>query len=202
MGKEIELKYKLPEDVCADDVFENALVKPYLSGAIYEIAMNSTYFDTPDGALSKNRRTLRLRLENDVSVVTVKTPLDLRRALATRGEWQVNAESVRDAIAPLEKLGAPQDLLKLASGDLCVVAQFSFIRKCATVKCSDFCAELCVDIGFLSPDGIKKTPLHEVEIELISGDITSLCAFGKLLAARLSLTPEKLSKHARARNLR
>ena len=38
------------------------------------LSMETTYYDTPSGALSARHYTLRTRLENGVSVCTLKTP--------------------------------------------------------------------------------------------------------------------------------
>ena len=39
------------------------------------ISMETTYYDTPSGALSRKYYTLRHRLENGAHICTIKTPL-------------------------------------------------------------------------------------------------------------------------------
>ena len=66
MGKEFELKYR------ADDAIIEAIRETY--GDFREISMETTYYGTADGALSQRKWTLRRRMENEVSVCTLKTP--------------------------------------------------------------------------------------------------------------------------------
>lgn len=198
MSKEIELKYSMPENLSADQVFDSIT----LDSEIREIRMKSTYFDTKNNLLGFTKTSLRHRMENDVSVFTVKTPLGGSGALAQRGEWQVEAKNLDDALPKLLEQGVPEDVIAIAKTPLVTVAEFEFVRKCAQIKTAVFSAELCVDIGYLSPDGVKKAPLREIEIELISGDVDALCAYGEGLKARFSLAPQTLSKLARARNLK
>ncbi len=200
MANEIELKYALSEKIAPEQVFST--VSEYIIGEIKNIEMHSKYFDTKNNFLYLSRASLRLRRENDKSVVTVKTPKGADGALSHRGEWQVEAESIADALPHLEKEGCPEHVLTLAKEELCIVAEFCFTRRCAHIKTNRFEAELCVDIGYLSPDGVKKAPLYEVEIELISGDVAALCKFGEDLSKRFSMRSETLSKLTRARNLK
>lgn len=198
MSSEIELKYSMPETLSPETVFESIT----LHSEIKEIKMKSTYFDTEENLLGKLRASLRNRLENNTSVFTIKTSQSKNGALATRGEWQVEAETFDDAFPLLLEKGAPKEILAISMGPLKTIAEFEFVRKCAQIKTEDFSAELCVDIGYLSPDGVKKTPLREVEIELIAGDVSALGAFGKEFSRKLGLTPQSLSKLSRARNLK
>ena len=198
MSKEIELKFSMPESLCANDVFGSI----GLDSEIREIKMKSTYFDTKNNLLGYTKTSLRHRMENDVSVFTVKTPISGSGALAQRGEWQVEAKTLDEALPKLLAQGVPADIIAISKTPLVTVAEFEFSRQCGVLKTDSFSAELCVDIGYLSPDGVKKAPLREIELELISGEITALCAYGEELKERFSLVPQTLSKLARARNLK
>lgn len=200
MSYECELKYLLPEKYRPADVFSHPAISPYLTGEIQTIAMHSTYFDTQDHALEKRRAALRLRLENGAPIVTLKTMISTEGALSKRGEWEVSARSVSDALPQLAQAGAPPEILAMLAEDaLCITAQFSFVRECAHLHSPDFSAHLCVDIGFLSPDGTQKTPLREVELELADGDADALAAKGNALRAALEMRCEPRSKLCRAR---
>lgn len=198
MSSEIELKFSLSDKFSPSDVFNRLS----LASPIREITMKSTYFDTEDNLLGKIQASLRHRMENETSVFTIKTPFGSKGALTQRGEWQVESEDLTEALPLLLSSGAPKEVLDLANAPLITVAEFEFMRKCALVTTDSFSAELCVDIGYLSPDGVKKTPLREVEIELIEGDISALCKFGEDLKEKFSLIPQSLSKLVRARNLK
>ena len=86
--------------------------------------------------------------------------------------------------------------------ELCVVASFEFVRKSAKLCYNNFTGELCIDRGYLSPDGVLRAPLYELEIELSDGTPDDLCAYGNKIMAALGLSPESRSKQARARNLK
>lgn len=200
MASEIELKYALPYDLSPEDIFSS--VSDLIYGEVETIEMHSVYFDTKDSLLANSCTSLRLRRENDISVVTVKTPKSSDEALASRGEWQVEAENISSALSTLSETDCPKIIFTLSEDALLVVAEFCFTRKMAYIKTDSFEAELCVDIGYLSPDGKLKTPLNELEIELKSGDVAALCAFGDELCSKFNLKPERLSKLTRARNLK
>ena len=86
MGREYELKFSaLPEQLEA--------IAASLSGP-ERITMETTYYDTPDGALSAQRITLRRRMENGRSVCTVKAPA----ADGSRGEWETECGDIRESI--------------------------------------------------------------------------------------------------------
>ena len=66
MGREFELKYRAtPEQL-------SAIREKF--GPFTEIAMNTVYYDTPDGALRPRHWTLRRRMENGTPVCTLKIP--------------------------------------------------------------------------------------------------------------------------------
>ena len=202
MSREQELKYQLPCGVSPEMIFAHPAVAPLLCGKVQHIEMHSTYFDTPLRALQARRAALRIRSENERRVVTLKTAQQGDGALSTRGEWEVAAPDIAAGIALLARAGAPADILQTLAGQaLCVIAQFSFTRHCAPVRMHALRATLCVDLGFLSPDGLKKAPLRELELELSEGEISSLRALGDTLAEAFSLTPEPRAKLCRAQEV-
>ena len=66
MAKEFEVKYRVSPETFS------RLEADF--GPFREITMETTYYDTPDKILSARRWTLRRRMENGVSVCTLKTP--------------------------------------------------------------------------------------------------------------------------------
>ena len=86
MGREFELKYAASREAFAQ------LLQRWDDFAV--ISMETTYYDTLSGALSTRHITLRRRMENGVSVCTVKTPIsDLGR-----GEWELECGDIKTAI--------------------------------------------------------------------------------------------------------
>ena len=190
MGVEFELKYR------ADEKAQQAAFAAYGPGW-QTITMETTYYDTPDGALEKLHYTLRRRLENGVSVCTVKTPMP---GLG-RGEWEVQADSITDAIPELCKLDAPEDLLALTAQGIHPVCGARFTRRAVQVASGESILELALDRGVLFA-GSKAQPLCEIEVELKDGTQEDAVLFANLLALTHGLVPEKKSKFRRALDLR
>ncbi len=111
------------------------------------IRMQTTYYDTEDGLLEKNRWMLRLRTENERSVVTMKTPGEGH----TRGEWEVESEYLDEALPELAKLGAPEAIGRLDAEVLLPVCGAKFTRITAPLRLSEKTScTLCGDLGELT----------------------------------------------------
>lgn len=188
MGREFELKYAATADILA------TLAAKFGPGR--QIRMETTYFDTPDGALSARHMTLRLRRENEETVCTLKTPLPD----SSRGEWECAATDITDSIAALLALGAPVQLKALTVEGVVPVCGARFTRIACDVPTADGIAELALDKGVLL-GGNKEIPLCEVELELKSGSESALLALANALAAAYGLQPERHSKFRRALTL-
>jgi len=186
MGAEYELKYRADE-ACLKSVFTT------FPARWQTITMETTYFDTPSGSLSARKYMLRTRLENGVSICTLKTPGDGH----TRGEWEVRCDSVMAAVPELCKLGCPADLAELASEGLIPICGARFTRKAGSFTLLDCSVELALDQGALFA-GAKELPLCEIEVEHKSGSQEATDAFAKQLADIYGLVPEEKSKFARA----
>ena len=186
MGREFELKYRATVDAQA------AIAAAFGSG-FEEISMETTYYDTPDRQLSAQRYTLRRRLENGVSVCTIKTPAKGHG----RGEWEFGAQRIEDAIPELCKLGGPESLLAFTDGQLVPICAARFTRLAKTVVLDNCTLELALDRGVLTGGG-RELPFTEVEVELKDGSEEAAAEFAKALAAELKLKEEPRSKVARA----
>lgn len=155
--------------------------------------METTYYDTADGALSQRRITLRRRMENGVPVCTVKTPL---QGLG-RGEWECGAKEISEGILELCKLGAPRELLVLTQPGVVPVCGARFTRYSASLEREGTLLELALDQGILM-GGNLEVPLCEVEVELKSGNPEIAVAFSRELALGFGLVQEERSKFRRA----
>lgn len=188
MGREFELKYR------SDAAILMAIAEKYPH--LRPIAMETTYYDTPNGALCARRWTLRRRMENGVSVCTVKTPLPG----GARGEWEVECDDIRTAVIKLCKLGAPAELGTLAAGGVEPICGARFTRLAGIVELPYGTAELALDRGVLTGGG-REEPLCEVEVEHKSGSEAQTVVFAREIAAEFGLEPENKSKFRRARDL-
>ena len=169
MGREFELKYT------ATRAQQDALAASF--GEFTSIAMETTYYDTPDGALSRQHITLRRRFENGVSVCTVKTPGDSHG----RGEWDCDCGRIEDAIPVLRGRGCDADLEELTKSGLVPICGARFVRQAKLVDLGGCEVELALDRGALLGGG-REVPLCEVEVELKSGEEAMAVAFAASLS--------------------
>lgn len=186
MGIEFELKFRATEEILG-------AINQSFSGTEQRFTMETTYYDTPTGALSQRRYTLRRRMENDLSVCTLKAPI----SGPGRGEWELPCDRIESALSELCKLGAPEDLLALTAGGIIPVCGARFHRITKVLVLPDATLELALDQGILHGGG-KTLPLCEVEVELKSGTPEACITFARQLAAAFHLTPEHQSKFRRA----
>lgn len=186
LGIELELKFRAtPEKL---EVLRNTVL------GIEEVyAMETTYYDTPDNALSKRHWTLRRRLENKRSVCTLKTPA----STVGRNEFEVDSPDIFLALPELCKLSGLSELLTLTSTGLLPICGARFTRVSKTVQEKDCVVYLALDQGILT-GGKKELPLCEAEIELKEGSWAAACIYAKQLAATYGLEQETSSKFRRA----
>ena len=188
MGMEFELKF------AADPSQQSMLREAF--GPWQQIQMETTYFDTPSRSLSARQITLRRRMENGVSVCTVKTPLPGN----ARGEWECHHDSIEASLAQLLQLGAPREITQLATEGLQPYCGAKFTRSACEITLSGATAELALDHGLLLGSG-REIPLCEVEVELKSGSEEAVIAFATQIAQQYCLRPEGKSKFRRAMEL-
>ena len=188
MGREFELKY-------AASAEQLEAIR-----AFYEefdpISMETTYYDTPSGDLRRLRWTLRRRLENGVSVCTLKVPL----ADGSRGEWETEKPSIEEGLLELCKLINNTTLLSLTAEGLIPTCGARFTRLAKTLVLESCTVELALDQGVLLGGG-KELPFAEVEVEYKSGREEAAAVFAATLANRFGLKAEPRSKIARAQAL-
>ena len=185
MGREYELKFAATGEILNKMAAE--------LGDFTKISMETEYFDTPSGALSARKWTLRSRRENGTCVCTLKTPA----ADGSRGEWELAEKDITLAIPVLCKLGAPAELLSLTREGLIRVCGARFTRLAKQVELSDAACELALDAGSLLGKQAA-LPFFEVEAELKSGKEAAVAAYATALAEKYGLHPEERSKFQRA----
>lgn len=185
MAIEYELKFAAKPQILE-------VVRKDLGGVWEEFAMRTTYYDTPEGTLSARRWTLRRRLENGVSVCTLKTPAETGRR-----EHEVNCDRIENGIAELCKRGAPSELRSLTADGVVPVCGAAFTRHARRIELPGGAVEVALDTGELFA-GEKRQPLCELEVELKAGGPAVAQEYALILAAKYGLRPEKKSKFKRA----
>lgn len=188
MAREFELKYRGTPEIL------EAIRREY--GPFAPITMETTYFDTPEGAMKARRWTLRRRLENGKAVCSLKTPGDFLR----RGEWELEGTDIGALLPELCKLGAPEELLTLTEGGIAPVCGARFTRLAALIPVPGGTVELALDQGAFLGGG-REVPFSEIEVELKSGPEEAALTFATTLAAQYGLNPETKGKAERALSL-
>jgi inorganic triphosphatase YgiF len=186
MGVEFELKYGATQG-------QQTAIRQGYPAEEQIFQMETTYYDTPTGQFSARKCTLRRRLENGVSICTLKTP-DVGFG---RREWEVASDSIEAALEELCKLGAPEEWILLGREGLVPICGACFTRIAKTVSWEDATLELALDQGILT-GGDREMPLCEVEVELKSGSQESCLSFARQLSQAYGLAPEPHSKFRRA----
>lgn len=186
MGIEYELKFRATEDVL------DQVRQAYPDGH-REFQMETIYYDTPDNRLSARYYTLRRRMENGVSVCTLKTPAEG----IGRQELETECDSIETAIPILCAIGAPADFLNLTTEGVVPICGAKFTRTAISVVQEDCTVELALDTGILT-GGNKSVPMCELEVELKDGEPAAAEQFALALAAIYGLKPESKSKFRRA----
>lgn len=189
MATEFELKY-------AATPAQLERIRAALPGEYRKISMETTYYDTADHALSARKWTLRRRLENGISVCTLKTPA----GGLGRNEWELECGSIAEAIPELCKLSNLSDFQDLTKSGVIPVCGARFQRLACQMQAEGAAVELALDEGILFGSR-RETALAEVEVELKSGSEAAACRFAQDLALRFGLIPEHKSKFRRALDL-
>ena len=182
MGLEFELKY------AATPAVLQSIQQDF--GSFSPISMETTYFDTFDGALSAQKMTLRQRLENGISVCTLKTP----GANGARVEWEVKDDWSEAAVRTLFSAAA---LPAHDFSSLKPLCSAHFCRLCRQIALPDCTVELALDEGYLAGSG-KQVAFCEVEVELKAGSREAAVGWAESFARTYALTAEHRSKFQRA----
>ena len=185
MGREFELKF------AATQADHEALRERYRH--LSPIAMETTYYDTPEGDIRRLRWTLRCRKENGVSVCALKTPGEG----FGHGEWEVCCDKIEKSVGPMLGKGAPKELYAFLQKGFHPVCGARFTRLAGLIDAGGCTVELALDEGVLLGGG-KELPLCEIEVELKSGSEEAAADFAMALAQEYGLRPETRSKIARA----
>ena len=200
---EVEYKWDLTDagGLVALDAAEK--LSPYIRGS-KDIAMHATYYDTVDGDVLALRGGLRRREENGLSVCSLKLEVEVSDGKATREEYEVACDDIRQALELLPEAGAPRDVCEMLAGkELKVNCETEFDRRAFSLAvgaqgaADAFEAELAFDEGVLRRDG-REQEFREMELEHKDGSLDAFDAFALDIQDTAHLTPQPLSKLARA----
>lgn len=201
----IDSKEKLFEIIDADWFKEYSMDKKPRSSAM----LINDYFDTPDFKLRQNHCTVRTRLYSEDGSKkyehTVKLGCQCENGLYQRYEWNVDADDdefdIERFIYAVEHYSDSSDPVEILKEYFTYVDTDSLTKICSTeVERStylfgygDSIFEACFDVGVALASG-KSTPICELEMELISGDVNDLKDLSDFIVSKSELRPSDESK--------
>jgi len=156
--------------------------------------MQTIYFDTAQGHLLQKGISLRLRkLPRGRSFMCFKGPVPNRDSFFKRTEIEVPAGPNGFDLSAFDK--DLQDFILKSSHHLELVARYGtdFRRKTFDIKNIGSVVEVAVDSGEFQA-GDHAYPLHEIEIELKSGEPSAAIELAKIIAIEGRFKLETISK--------
>jgi inorganic triphosphatase YgiF len=178
-----------------------ALVRALATQTAERVDLRALYFDTPDGRLAAAQLALRLRREGDVWVQTLKGRGD---GLTQRLEDELPRDAEDGDPPPLDPglhrgTAAGQALLAALEGGAApqVVYGTQIQRLKRVLRHRGARIELAFDVGDIVA-GEARTPVCELEFELLSGPVSALLDLAGRWATRFGLLADPATKSERA----
>jgi triphosphatase len=161
---ETELKFHVPKSSIAS--FEKALQR----GATQTLALKALYFDTAGRHLARQKIALRLRLENDQWIQTLK--MSTSESFFTRIELN-HPRPGPDLDLSVYACTPAEPLIAHLSEPLAVCYETQVSRLMRLIRTPVGVVEIAYDRGFVRADALD-LPICEVELELKQGEIATL----------------------------
>ena len=195
---EIELKYSIPTQEIADEIWVNkTFFHMEEEGSREELFFDAKYFDTEECDLMNREMAYRVRKEGDHWVAALKWKGHSEGALHKREEINVPVEN--DSPNPLvfsESMIGNTLIEVVGDKTLHCLLETKFHRMRFRLDTGRGIFEVSIDRGeILTPAGNE--PIQEVEIELFSGETEELLELGRKLSETFGLEIEENSKYAR-----
>lgn len=199
---EIELKYRIPTEKIAEEIWKDKLFAGMEEkDSREEVCLDAKYFDTSNCTLAKEQIAYRIRREGERWVAALKCNGQSEGALHTRTEINVPVVDGNPDPSVFHESEMGEKLLKLIGDeDIQCVLETKFNRKRLRIDTGSGIFEVSIDKGMIITR-YGEEPIFEVEIELFSGDTEELLKLGENIQKKYNLETENLSKYARGINL-
>lgn len=182
--KEIELKLELdPAD--APRIKSNRLLAAESLGQAAEEHLVSTYFDTPDHALSKAGVFLRVREKDGRYLQTVKA-MQSKADLIDRLEWEREISGPAPDLRVVDGTPLRSLLTRARRASLQPLFETHMRRTLRRVAHGGSEIEVAIDEGEIVA-GARKVTISEVELELKGGEAAKLFSLARALSENLPL---------------
>ncbi len=198
---EQEIKLTAPDEATLNQLINSSIVKqairdPGICSAPRRFA--ATYYDTSDWALRDLRWSLRTRYEGEIHMSTLKRNSIIKHGYSSCDEIEQATEKGFESLAcvPKGKIADALHAVLPKSAALLERVNVTMARRKQVLEIGRSRLELVTDSGFISANG-QQTELHEVELELLQGDIHDheVSTFTRQLINRFMLQPSHFSKH-------
>ena len=195
MAVEIELKLQLSPKAAG-----KLASHPLLAGTRpQKLHLLNTYFDTPALELHARRVAVRFRKKGWQWLCTVKSAEPASGGLAMRSEWEAPATP---GIFDFSHVDASdfREFLEQRQNQFEPIFTTDFRRQIWQLPFGESLIELAIDRGQIESRG-RRTPICEIELELLSGQVDDIFALTRQLQKDIDLRPDIASKAERGYNL-
>lgn len=199
---EIELKYRIPNEKIAEEIWQDKLFTSMEEkDSREEVCLDAKYFDTFNCTLAKEQIAYRIRKEGARWVAALKCNGQSEGALHTRNEINVPVVDGDPDPSAFRESEMGEKLIKLIGDeDIQCVLETKFNRRRVRIDTGTGIFEVSIDRGMIITR-YGEEPIFEVEIELFSGETEELLELGEKIQKKYDLETEDLSKYARGINL-
>lgn len=159
----------------------------------------NTYFDTPKLDLHSKRIAVRFRKKGWQWLLTVKSAEPASGGLAMRSEWETQATPGVFDFSHVDS-DELREFLEQSTSELEAIFTTDFRRQIWRVPFGGSLIELAIDRGQIESRG-RSTPICEIELELLSGQVEDIFGLTRQLQEQLDLRPAIASKAERGYNL-
>ncbi|MEM7195410.1 MAG: CYTH domain-containing protein [Pseudomonadota bacterium] len=195
---ETELKLTAPDAAVLQSVLESGVLPAVDVPADDNTALQyrARYYDTIDWALLKQRSSLRARWEDSRFVAALKMPGQMIQGLSSRQEYEAPIDDWLSTMHELPDSELKRQLCKLVQLDRKIVSRIEVDteRVIRNLRLDKSDVEMVFDTASIRANNRQQT-LYEIELELKSGDLAPLLAFGGNLKKEFDLTFSKTTKH-------
>ena len=196
MSKEVELKFlilldhDLSAEECGDRICEKItqLLKHNKLGFEHHVnLLKNCYFDTADQTLRAMDMGLRIRRDAEHIEQTIKTAGELIGGLHQRPEYNVSlADNFPDLSLFPSNIWPDLHLVQQIQPRLQALFTTDFNRAQWRVSFQSSLIDIVFDQGEISAHG-RSEPICEIELEIVSGEVTDLMGLASLLFSVLKL---------------
>ncbi len=199
---EIEFKYLIPDDAVQEDMWTEEYFSRFGElDSFEETEMQAIYYDTEDSLLREVEAAFRIRKEGRRYVATLKWGGKSDEALHEREELSIKLCGEPDLVHPTLDIFSEsekgKELIEFVGGrQLSRIMETSFTRQTVRIDTGSTICEAALDKGeIITAAGSCR--IHELELELFSGDIDDVRHIGDELCKEFGLKPGLKSKYYR-----